>query len=277
MRSGYCPSLKPLIFCRSNQYLAHYTHRQPLLICQQFLHTTNNKHVTLSIPNTLLKHVKCNQRFGFLNFRPKYLYSTKTLEPTFKKVSEVQQKTRFRLMSGGEFSKVIQLAKPEKWRIIGGVLLLLVSSTVTMSVPIALGKVIDIIYDADTGHMRENLNTICAALLAVFIVGGLCNFGRVYLMNISAQRITKTLREKVFNSILKQEVAYFDRAKTGELINRLSADTSLVSSTLTTNVSDGLRSTIMVSVGMFMMFYMSPSLALVSLCIVPPVAGMAIV
>ncbi|CAH1390323.1 unnamed protein product [Nezara viridula] len=277
MRSGYCPSLKPLIFYRSNQYLAHYSHRQPLLICQQFLYTTNNKHVTLSIPNTLLKHVKCNQRFGLLNFRPKYLYSTKTIEPTFKKVSEVQKKTRFRLMSGGEFGKVIQLAKPEKWRIAGGVLLLLVSSTVTMSVPIALGKVIDIIYDADTGHMRENLNIICAALLAVFIVGGLCNFGRVYLMNISAQRITKTLREKVFNSILKQEVAYFDRAKTGELINRLSADTSLVSSTLTTNVSDGLRSTIMVSVGMFMMFYMSPSLALVSLCVVPPVAGMAIV
>lgn len=66
-------------------------------------------------------------------------------------------------------------------------------------------------------------------------------------------KITKSLRELLFKSILSQETAYFDRHKTGELINRLSSDCLLVSQTVTTNISDGLRSTIMVASGISFM------------------------
>jgi len=81
----------------------------------------------------------------------------------------------------------------------------------------------------------------------------------------------------VYSAIVKQEVAFFDKNKTGELINRLSADTSLVSQCVTSNIADGIRSTTLVVAGVSMMIYMSPQLALVGLSIVPPVAGMAIV
>ncbi|XP_021935969.1 ATP-binding cassette sub-family B member 10, mitochondrial isoform X2 [Zootermopsis nevadensis] len=159
----------------------------------------------------------------------------------------------------------------------GAICLLLVSSSVTMAVPFCLGRVIDIIYTADSEKMRENLSELSVVLLGVFVVGGLCNFGRVYLMSVSGQRITQTLRQTLFGSIVKQEVAFFDKNKTGELVNRLSADTSLVSQSVTMNISDGLRSTIMVMAGASMMFYMSPQLALVGLSVVPPLAGMAVV
>jgi len=66
-------------------------------------------------------------------------------------------------------------------------------------------------------------------------------------------KITKRLRELLFKSLLSQETAYFDRHKTGELINRLSSDCLLVSQTVTTNISDGLRSTIMVASGISFM------------------------
>ena len=65
--------------------------------------------------------------------------------------------------------------------------------------------------------------------------------------------ITKRMREKVFRSIITQETAFFDRHRTGELINRLSADTALVSQSVTMNISDGLRSGIMVIAGSSMM------------------------
>lgn len=52
---------------------------------------------------------------------------------------------------------------------------------------------------------------------------------------------------------MKQEIAFFDKNKTGELVNRLSADTSLVSQSVTMNISDGLRSTFMVAAGVSMM------------------------
>lgn len=69
----------------------------------------------------------------------------------------------------------------------------------------------------------------------------------------TGQRITRALRERVFGSVMKQEVAFFDQNRTGELINRLSTDTSLVSQCVTMNISDGLRSTIMVCAGVSMM------------------------
>ena len=49
------------------------------------------------------------------------------------------------------------------------------------------------------------------------------------------------MREKLFASIMRQEVGFFDKTKTGELINRLSTDTSLVGQSVTMNISDGLR------------------------------------
>lgn len=56
-----------------------------------------------------------------------------------------------------------------------------------MAVPFALGRVIDIIYTKDSSKMRENLNKLCLTLSAVFVVGAMCNFGRVYLMNVSGK------------------------------------------------------------------------------------------
>ena len=160
--------------------------------------------------------------------------------------------------------------------------MLFISSGVTMSVPFALGKVIDIIYGLDQMKLndtesikeitKKNLDKLCTALIVVFSIGGLANFGRVYYMRIVAQNITARLRNQVFGSIVKQETAFFDKTKTGELINRLSADTQLVSQAVTTQISDGLRSTLMTSAGIGMMFFMSPQLALVSLGVVPPVA-----
>lgn len=68
----------------------------------------------------------------------------------------------------------------------GAVGLLFISSTVTLSVPFCVGYVIDIINTAaKEGQMRQKLNTICTVLCGVFLVGGLANFGRVYLMQVS--------------------------------------------------------------------------------------------
>ncbi|XP_057377426.1 ATP-binding cassette sub-family B member 10, mitochondrial-like [Daphnia carinata] len=175
-----------------------------------------------------------------------------------------------------ELRRLVGLAKSEKYRLTGGIALLFVSSAITMAIPFALGKVIDIIYGANQESMVENLTNVSLALVGIFIFGAACNFGRTYLMGVSGQRITQALRRNVYAAIIKQEVAFFDKNKTGELINRLSADTSLVSQCVTSNISDGIRSSALVVSGVAMMFYMSPQLALVGLSIVPPVAGMAI-
>lgn len=177
-----------------------------------------------------------------------------------------------------EIKRLLNQARPEKWRILGAVGLLFISSGVTMAVPFCMGKVIDIIYTTtDQQQLIERLNTVCLILVTVFVIGGLANFGRVYLMQVSGQRIIKQFREKLFSSILRQEMAFFDKTKTGELINRLSTDTSLVGQSVTMNISDGLRAVAQAVGGVSMMVYVSTKLTLFSLGVVPPVAVMSII
>ncbi|XP_063976286.1 ATP-binding cassette sub-family B member 10, mitochondrial-like [Diachasmimorpha longicaudata] len=176
-----------------------------------------------------------------------------------------------------ELKRLFSLAKPEKWKLTGAIGLLFVSSTVTMAMPFCLGKVIDVIYTEDQKEMKENLNKLSLGLLTVFIVGGICNFGRIYFMSTSGHRITQALRKKAYSAILSQETAMFDKVSTGELVGRLTGDAQLVSSAVTSNISDGLRSSIMTAAGVSMMFYVSPQLAFVGLAMVPPIVGLAIV
>ncbi|KAG5898803.1 hypothetical protein JTB14_011013 [Gonioctena quinquepunctata] len=178
-----------------------------------------------------------------------------------------------------EIRRLFSLAKPEKWKLTTAICFLFISSTVTMTIPFSLGKILDIIYTSseNSDEARVKLNKVCGVLLGVFVLGAICNFGRVYFMSTAGYRMTNALRRQVFSSILKQEQGWFDKKSTGELINRLSADTQIVGTALSQNISDGLRSFVMVCAGTGMMFYMSPELALVGLAVVPPVAGVAVV
>ncbi|XP_053697104.1 ATP-binding cassette sub-family B member 10, mitochondrial-like [Sabethes cyaneus] len=188
------------------------------------------------------------------------------------------QKVKVRLKST-DVKRLLGFAKPERWNIAGGIGCLVISSAITMSVPFGLGKILDVIYStsAETGIAKEKLDQFCLLLAGVFLLGGIANFGRVFLFSNASLRITKDIRTKVYNSMLNQEAGWFDRKGTGELVNRLSSDTYLVGNSLSMNLSDGLRSTAMILAGSGMMVYTSPHLALVGMCIVPCMAGVAIV
>uniref|UniRef100_A0A8C3FEM6 ATP binding cassette subfamily B member 10 n=2 Tax=Chrysemys picta bellii TaxID=8478 RepID=A0A8C3FEM6_CHRPI len=122
-----------------------------------------------------------------------------------------------------------------------------------MSAPFFLGKVIDVIYTNPTGDFTDSLTSLCALLSGIFVCGAAANAIRVYLMQTAGQRIVKRLRATMFSSILKQEVGFFDKTSTGELINRLSSDTALLGRSVTENLSDGLRAGAQASVGVGMM------------------------
>ena len=62
---------------------------------------------------------------------------------------------------------------------------LVISSAITMSVPFALGKILDIIFDKKGTHAEtmEKLKEFSIILLGIFVLGGLTNYLRVYLFN----------------------------------------------------------------------------------------------
>ncbi|XP_073076073.1 ATP-binding cassette sub-family B member 10, mitochondrial [Manis javanica] len=175
-----------------------------------------------------------------------------------------------------EARKLLGLARPERRRLAAAVGFLAVSSVITMSAPFFLGRIIDVIYTQPTMDYRYSLTRLCLALGGVFLCGAAANAIRVYLMQTSGQRIVNRLRASLFSSVLRQEVAFFDKTRTGELINRLSADTALLGRSVTENVSDGLRAGAQASVGIGMMFFVSPHLAAFVLSVVPPISILAV-
>lgn len=66
------------------------------------------------------------------------------------------------------------------------------SSTVTMAVPFSLGKILDIIYNSTNNKddARRKLNKVGGVLVTMFVVGAICNFGRIYIMSASGILLT---------------------------------------------------------------------------------------
>ncbi|XP_059963499.1 ATP-binding cassette sub-family B member 10, mitochondrial [Mesoplodon densirostris] len=175
-----------------------------------------------------------------------------------------------------EAQKLLRLAQPERRRLAAAVGFLTVSSVITMSAPFFLGKIIDVIYTNPSADYSSSLTHLCLALGGVFLCGAAANAVRVYLMQTSGQRIVNRLRASLFSSVLRQEVAFFDKTRTGELINRLSSDAALLGRSVTENLSDGLRAGAQASIGIGMMFFVSPNLATFVLSVVPPISILAV-
>ena len=82
------------------------------------------------------------------------------------------------------------------------------------------------------------------------------------------QRVYR-LRQKIFDSITKQEVGFFDDTRTGELTNRLSSDTQVLQNALTVNISMLVRFIIQIVGSLGVMFYLEVTLTLVLMVVVP--------
>lgn len=90
-----------------------------------------------------------------------------------------------------EIRRLFSLATNEKWYLIAAIGCLVVSSTITMGVPRAIGKLMDMI--VLDNFPKDKLNAFCFALFAIFAIGGLANFGRIYLMNSASEYMMSSM------------------------------------------------------------------------------------
>ncbi|KAF8150437.1 P-loop containing nucleoside triphosphate hydrolase protein [Mycena galopus ATCC 62051] len=174
--------------------------------------------------------------------------------------------------SASSFGKIVDLAKTEKKTLLTAIGLLFVSAPIAMSVPLTIGKLIDFFSSPNPQLPLDfTLWQASSMLLFVFTVGALANAGRAYLMRMAGQRIVARLRERTYAAALEQEVEYVEKGE-GDVLSRMSVDTNIVGESVTRDLSDGLRAVVMSSVGLGLMFYISPTLTMLMLIVVPPVS-----
>lgn len=116
------------------------------------------------------------------------------------------------------------------------------------------------------------LTYVVIGLLGLCVLLAITSSVRYYLFTMSGERIVLRLRTQLFEHILKQEVAFFDFQRTGELMSRLASDCTTLQNTVSVNISMGLRNLAQVVGGFAFMFYTSWRLSSLMLVLIPPIA-----
>ena len=118
----------------------------------------------------------------------------------------------------------------------------------------------------------ETLRNLSALFVPAFAVGGLANFGRIVCSTVVGERIVRNVRTRLFSSFMQQDIAFFDKHRTGDLVSRLTADAMLVGDTMTDKLAGGLRNALQGSIALSYMLYLSPHLTGIMLAVVAPMA-----
>src|SRR5205809_7768401 len=129
-----------------------------------------------------------------------------------------------------------------RWQAIAALMALVIAAITTLLVPIAVRRMIDF------GFSRESANLIdsyFAVMIVIVAVLALASASRFYLVTTLGERIVADLREGVFGHLISLSLAYFDEAKSGELISRLSADTTQVKAAVGSSISVALRNLVL--------------------------------
>lgn len=153
-----------------------------------------------------------------------------------------------------------------KGRIAAAIAALMLASGATLVVPIAVRRVIDFGFSADG---RAYIDAYFAVLLLVVAVLAVASALRYYLVITLGERVVADLRSAVFRHLTSLDPAFFDQTRSGEIVSRLTADTTQVKAAFGVSVSIALRNLFLFFGAVTLMIITSPKLSALVLVAIP--------
>ncbi len=142
---------------------------------------------------------------------------------------------------------------------------LVVAALATLAVPIAVRRMIDHGFSGE----RALIDNYFSVMIGVVFVLAVASALRYYLVTTLGERIVSDLREEVFSHLTRLSPAFFDRSQTGEMMSRLTADTTQIKAAVGASVSVALRNFFLFVGAGAMMVVTSPKLSLFVLGAIP--------
>jgi len=143
---------------------------------------------------------------------------------------------------------------------------LVISAMAMLAIPMAVRRMIDLGFLSKDGVL---IDRYFAMLIVVGLVLAVASAARFYYVNWLGERIVADLRSDIFRHVAGLGPAFFERTHSGELMSRLTADTTQIKSFADSSMSQALRSLIMLVGALIMMFVTSPRLSLLVLLAIP--------
>ncbi|MEM7289627.1 MAG: ABC transporter transmembrane domain-containing protein [Pseudomonadota bacterium] len=143
---------------------------------------------------------------------------------------------------------------------------LLVAAVTTLTLPVAVRRVID---HGFSGANASLVNSYFSVLIGIGLVLAVTSACRYYFVIWLGERIVADLRKDVFNNVTELSASFFDTARSGEIISRLTADTTQIKSAVGATASLALRNILLGIGAMTMMVFTSPWLSSLVLGAIP--------
>ena len=187
--------------------------------------------------------------------------------------------------ASGPYRRLYGYVKPYKARFIFGLLLGFAFGIVNSLVPAAVTRVASTIFHGAAPNpmaLRSNLealNTgpkinssiilICLAIPVIMTVRSLCSYGNAYYMNWVSNKVVTDIRSQLFSKMIRHSMDFFNKARSGFLMSRITNDTRVMQMALTTVSSDVFKQPIAVVGGICVLLLMDWKFTVVTLVLFP--------
>jgi len=161
---------------------------------------------------------------------------------------------------------IFAFIKPYKLMVMYALLALLVTAGVNLSIGQGVRFMIDNGFIAGSETQLKNAILVLIVLISLLAVG---TFSRFYLMSWLGERVSADIRKAVFKQVIKLHPSYFEENRSGEIMSRLTTDTTLLQSIIGSSFSMALRSVLMLFGGLIMLLVTNLGLTLWVVACVP--------
>lgn len=165
---------------------------------------------------------------------------------------------------------ILDFLKPYKVKVFAAIIFLFIGSLAWLSLGQGVKLMVDEGFIADNA---DRLNQIMLFIVGITIISASAVFCRFYLMTWLGERVSADIRLRVYAHLLTLSPAFFASQRTGEVISRFTADSTLIQSVVGSSLSMALRSSVTVIGGIVMMGFTSVKLTGLVLLAVPLVLG----
>jgi subfamily B ATP-binding cassette protein MsbA len=162
--------------------------------------------------------------------------------------------------------------RPYRGRLLIAFVALVLSSGIALAFPQIVRHLLDAAFVSADSAL---LNAIAVWLLVLFAIQAVLNFVQVYVLTSTSEQIIAQLRQELFAHLIHLSPGFFTERRTGELTSRLSADTTVLQTVLSYNLSEFARQTLFLIGGIILLTLTHPLLAATTLAVVPLVVGAA--
>ena len=164
------------------------------------------------------------------------------------------------------FKGLLPFLRPYQRQFIAAGIALMLAAGATLAIPYAFKQMIDLGFGSAAGAGAGSIKHVDLVFLSLFGVSAVlavATAARFFIVSWLGERVTADIRSAVYRHVVTQSPQFFETTQTGEVLSRITTDTTLIQAVVGTSISMALRNVLLFFGGLAMLFFTSPKLSLI--------------